>query len=134
MFTGIIEELGKIRSISLNGSSGRIAIGAKKVLEGSKIGDSIAVNGVCLTVISLQRDGFIADVMAETVRCSNLGKLHIGDDVNLERAMAADGRFGGHLVSGHIDGTGVIKDYKKEENAVWVTIETEPQILALWQG
>lgn len=110
MFTGIIEELGKIRSISLNGSSGRIAIGAKKVLEGSKIGDSIAVNGVCLTVISLQRDGFIADVMAETVRCSNLGKLHIGDDVNLERAMAADGRFGGHLVSGHIDGTGVIKD------------------------
>jgi len=131
MFTGIIEELGKIRSISLNGSSGRIAIGAKKVLEGSKIGDSIAVNGVCLTVISLQRDGFIADVMAETVRRSNLGKLHIGDDVNLERAMAADGRFGGHLVSGHIDGTGVIKDYKKEENAVWVTIETEPQILSL---
>lgn len=131
MFTGIIEELGKIRSISLNGSSGRIAIGAKKVLEGSKIGDSIAVNGVCLTVISLQRDGFIADVMAETIRRSNLEKLHIGDEVNLERAMAADGRFGGHLVSGHIDGTGVIKDYKKEENAVWVTIETDPQILTL---
>lgn len=131
MFTGIIEELGKIRSVSLNGNSGRIAIGAKKVLEGTKIGDSIAVNGVCLTVISLQRDGFAADVMAETVRCSNLGKLHIGDDVNLERAMAADGRFGGHLVSGHIDGTGVIKGYKKEENAVWVTIETEPHILTL---
>ena len=131
MFTGIIEELGKIRSISLNGSSGRIAIGAKKVLEGSKIGDSIAVNGVCLTVISLQRDGFIADVMAETVRRSNLGKLHIGDDVNLERAMAAEGRFGGHLVSGHIDGTGVIKDYQKEQNAVWVTIETQPQFLSL---
>ena len=103
MFTGIIEELGKIRSVSLAGNSGVIAVSASKVLEGTKIGDSIAVNGVCLTVISTERDGFTADVMAETVRRSNLGGLQAGDYVNLERAMAADGRFGGHLVSGHID-------------------------------
>ena len=131
MFTGIIEERGRIRSISLMGNSGKISIGARKVLEGTKIGDSIAVNGVCLTVVSIQKDGFMADVMAETVRRSSLGGLRPGDHVNLERAMAADGRFGGHLVSGHIDGTGVISSLRKEENAVWVTIETTPEILRL---
>lgn len=131
MFTGIIEEMGRIRSISLMGNSGKISIGARKVLQGTKTGDSIAVNGVCLTVVSLQRDGFTADVMAETVRRSNLGGLHPGDRVNLERAMAAGGRFGGHLVSGHIDGTGIITSLKKEENAVWVTIETVRDILRL---
>lgn len=131
MFTGIIEEVGKIRSVSLTGNSGVIAVSASKVLEGTKIGDSIAVNGVCLTVISMERDGFTADVMAETVRRSNLGKLQAGDYVNLERAMVADGRFGGHLVSGHIDGTGTIKAYKREENAVWVTVETKPEIMRL---
>lgn len=131
MFTGIIEEMGKIRWISLESGSGKLAVAASKVLEGTKVGDSIAVNGVCLTVISVETDGFTADVMAETVRRSNLGKLKAGDYVNLERAMAADGRFGGHLVSGHIDGTGIIKTYKKEENAVWVTIETTPEILRL---
>jgi riboflavin synthase len=101
------------------------------VLEGTKIGDSIAVNGICLTVTSLQRDGFTADVMAETVRRSSLGKAGAGDLVNLERAMAADGRFGGHMVSGHIDGTGTIRSMRKEENAVWVTIETTAEILRL---
>lgn len=131
MFTGIVEEMGRIRSISLMGNSGKISIGARKVLERTKIGDSIAVNGVCLTVVALQRDGFTADVMAETVRRSSLGGLHPGDYVNLERAMAAGGRFGGHLVSGHIDGTGVITSRRKEENAVWVTIETVPGILRL---
>lgn len=123
MFTGIIEELGRIRRISLQGSSGQISIGAKKVLEGTRIGDSIAVNGICLTVVSLQTDGFTADIMAETVRRSSLKTGRPGDLVNLERAMAADGRFGGHLVSGHIDGTGVIRSLEKEENAVWVTVE-----------
>ena len=131
MFTGIIEEMGKIRWVSLESGSGKLAVAASKVLEGTKVGDGIAVNGVCLTVISVETDGFTADVMAETVRRSNLGKLKAGDYVNLERAMAADGRFGGHLVSGHIDGTGIIKTYKKEENAVWVTIETTPEILRL---
>lgn len=131
MFTGIIEELGTIKSITLHGSSGQIAIRAKKVLEGTKIGDSIAVNGICLTVTSLQRDGFTADVMAETVRRSSLSSAGGGQPVNLERAMAADGRFGGHIVSGHIDGTGKLLSYRKEENAVWVEIEASKEILRL---
>ena len=104
MFTGIVEETGSIRSLRLSGSSGKIAIRAKKVLGGTRIGDSIAVNGVCLTVVSMEKDGFTADVMAETVRRTNLGDTKIGEKVNLERAMAADGRFGGHIVAGHIDG------------------------------
>ncbi len=131
MFTGIIEELGTIKRIVLSGSSGQITVNAKKTLEGTKIGDSIAVNGICLTVTSLQGDGFTADVMAETVRRSSLSNAGNGDFVNLERAMAADGRFGGHIVSGHIDGTGKIKTYRKEENAVWVEIETTPEVLRL---
>ena len=118
MFTGIVEETGSIRSLRLSGSSGKIAIRAKKVLGGTRIGDSIAVNGVCLTVVSLEKDGFTADVMAETVRRTNLGATKIGVKVNLERAMAADGRFGGHIVAGHIDGTGMIEELRKEENAV----------------
>lgn len=131
MFTGIVEELGVIRQLKLSGSSGQIAIKAKKVLEGTRIGDSIAVNGICLTVVSLAPDGFTADVMAETVRRSSLKGAKPGDFVNLERAMAADGRFGGHMVSGHIDGTGTIQKYQKEENAVWVTIAAEPEIMRL---
>lgn len=106
-------------------------IHAKKVLEGTIIGDSIAVNGICLTVTSLQPDGFTADIMAETVKRSSLSRSAMGDRVNLERAMAADGRFGGHIVSGHIDGTGTIRSYRKEENAVWVEIDTPPDILRL---
>ena len=131
MFTGIIEELGIIRQVELRGNSGRIGVKAKRVLEGTKIGDSIAVDGICLTVTSLLPDGFLADVMAETFRRSGLGRKGAGETVNLERAMAADGRFGGHLVSGHIDGTGVIREYRREENAVWVTIETGQEILRL---
>ena len=131
MFTGIIEELGTIKRIALQGSSGQIAIQAGKVLEGTRIGDSIAVNGICLTVTSLQKDGFTADVMAETVRRSSLSRASNGDAVNLERAMAADGRFGGHIVSGHIDGTGKILSCQREENAVWVEIGTSPEIMSL---
>ena len=104
MFTGIVEEKGKVRYIQLTGESGILAVKARKVLEGTRIGDSIAVNGVCLTVTSIQPDGFTADVMAETIRRSSLGSCKAGSQVNLERAMAADGRFGGHIVSGHIDG------------------------------
>ena len=129
MFTGIVEELGRIRSLEMAGSSGKISIRASKVLEGTKIGDSIAVNGVCLTVVSLRPDGFTADVMAETVRRTSLGRLKMGDPVNLERAMAADGRFGGHIVAGHIDGTGTIEQLEREENAVWVTIRAGASIL-----
>ena len=129
MFTGIVEEIGKINSIQKNHLSAVLSISAKKVLEQTKVGDSIAVNGVCLTVTSLFTGGFTADVMAETLRRSALGGLSFGSSVNLERAMAADGRFGGHIVSGHIDGTGTIRSKKAEGNAVWVEISTTPSIL-----
>jgi riboflavin synthase len=131
MFTGIIEETGTVRNISLSGNSGRIQVGASVVLEGTKLGDSIAVNGVCLTVTSIDGRSFTADVMAETLRRSNLGQLGGGDLVNLERAMPAEGRFGGHIVSGHIDGTGTIAGMEKEGNATWVRIRTAAEILAL---
>ncbi len=131
MFTGIVEEVGTIRSVVSGGSSGEIAINARTVLENTKIGDSIAVNGVCLTVTKMTDGGFTADVMPETLRRSNLGRLHIGDRVNLERAMAADGRFGGHIVSGHIDGVGTVAEMKRESNAVWVKISADNDILRL---
>lgn len=131
MFTGIVEEIGSIRHVLSGQNSGEIAIRADRVLEGTKVGDSIAVNGVCLTVISIQEDGFTADVMPETLRRSNLGRLRAGDPVDLERAMAVDGRFGGHIVSGHIDGTGQIVEQRKEGNAVWVRIQASAPILRL---
>ena len=131
MFTGIIEEMGKVAGLSVKEPSGEIKIAARKVLEGTKIGDSIAVNGVCLTVTKLGVDFFCADIMAETFRRSSLKQLQNGNYVNLERAMAADGRFGGHIVSGHIDGVGEIVSQSKEGNAVWVKIKTPPEILRL---
>ena len=131
IFTGIIEELGVVKSIAINGASGCITIKAKKVLEGTQLGDSIPVNGTCLTVTSINSDGFSADVMAETVRRTSLSQVGKGDLVNLERAMILNGRFGGHIVSGHIDGTGTITKYTKEENAIWVTIKAPDEILDL---
>lgn len=131
MFTGIVEEKGKIRRISSGGVSAVVEISACKVLEGTKLGDSIAVNGICLTVTSIGRDFFTADVMAETMRRTSLSMCRAGSEVNLERAMAADGRFGGHIVSGHIDGTGTIASMKREENAVWVKISAGKTILDL---
>ena len=131
MFTGIVEEMGTIQKIERGSQSAVLSIRCEKVLEGTQIGDSIAVNGVCLTVTSLRSDGYDADVMAETIRRSSLGSCKVGSQVNLERAMAADGRFGGHIVSGHIDGTGVIRSLIREENAIWVSIGTSPQILHL---
>lgn len=131
MFTGIIEELGVVKGLAVRGPSGQITIQAKKVLEGTRTGDSIAVNGICLTVVSMDQDSFTADVMAETFRRSSLGDCQPGSLVNLERAMAADGRFGGHIVSGHIDGTGVIREYRTEANAVWVRIKAASEILGL---
>ena len=131
MFTGIIEETGAVRHVSLHGNSGSIQIGAELVLKGTKPGDSIAVNGVCLTVTTMDSKSFTADVMAETLRRSNLGNLKGGDWVNLERAMPAEGRFGGHIVSGHIDGIGTIAAMENEGNATWVYIRTSSDILAL---
>ena len=129
MFTGIVEETGKIRSAQTGGTSGRLDIEADIVIEGTKIGDSIAVNGVCLTVVELGTDGFTADVMPKTTERSSLGKCRPGDKVNLERAMAADGRFGGHIVSGHIDGTGRIESLEDDGIAVWVSIRAEKALL-----
>lgn len=127
MFTGIIEETGTI----LSAGNGKIRIAAQKVLDGTKTGDSIAVNGVCLTVTEMTSCGFTADVMPETLSRSNLGSLKKGGCVNLERAMAADGRFGGHFVSGHIDGTGTILKMQNDGNAVWVYISAPRPILNL---
>ena len=131
MFTGIIEETGTIKNISLDGRSGSIRIDAEVVMDRTELGDSIAVNGVCLTVTSRSDRGFTADVMAETLRRSNLGDLKPGDRVNLERAMAAIGRFGGHIVSGHIDGTGTVTKIEREGNATWVFIKAPDEILRL---
>lgn len=131
MFTGIIEEVGVINRLSLSGNSGRIDVKASKVLEGTKIGDSIAVNGVCLTVTNLKPSGFIADVMPETITRSSLNILTTGSLVNLERAMPVDGRFGGHIVSGHIDGTGIIEEIYRDENAVRISIRAANDIMQL---
>lgn len=129
MFTGLVEEVGKIKSINMGNSSGTLTIEAKKVLENTKVGDSIAVNGVCLTCTTISGNTFTADVMAETFRRSSLSILKVGSYVNLERAMAADGRFGGHIVSGHVDSTGIVKDIRDEENAVWYTIGAKSETL-----
>ena len=129
MFTGFIEEIGSVRHVVSGAEWGSIAIGCRNVLSGTKIGDSIAVNGVCLTVTDLKKDGFTADVMAETLHRSSLGTLRQGDPVNLERAMPADGRFGGHIVAGHIDGTGVLSRKERIGNAVLLEISAAPAIL-----
>lgn len=129
MFTGIIEEIGQVLSIEKRQKSARITISCHTVLQDSKLGDSIALNGVCLTATNLTKSSFTADVMAETMRRSSLGGLKTGSFVNLERAMAANGRFGGHMVSGHIDGVGTISALRQEENATWVTVTTQPHIL-----
>lgn len=129
MFTGIIEETGTLCEIKKGAVSAQVRIRCRKVLEGTKIGDSIAVNGICLTVTSMAKDSFTADVMAETMRRSSLSETAVPGTVNLERAMAANGRFGGHIVSGHIDGCGRITDIRQEENAVWYTVEAEEKLL-----
>lgn len=129
MFTGLIEEIGKIESIAKSAKSARITIKAKIVLDGVKLGDSICTNGVCLTVTEFDSEKFSVDVMAESMRRSNLKNLKKGDDVNLERALKVSDRLGGHIVSGHIDGTGKIETYEKEDNAVWITVSAAPELL-----
>ena len=129
MFTGIVEEIGTVVDFEASQNVLRIKVQASKVLEETYLGDSISTNGVCLTVTDIGKNYFYADVMGETVRRSNLGTLKKGDKVNLERAMAANSRFGGHIVSGHIDGKGKITSYEKEGNAVWITIDTDKEIL-----
>ncbi len=129
MFTGIIEETGIVSAVKKGSVSSRITFRAEKILNDIHEGDSIAVNGICLTAAGISKNTFTADVMAETMRRSTMGELCIGDKVNMERAMLCGGRFGGHIVSGHTDGTGMISDIKREENAVWVTVLAEKNIM-----
>lgn len=129
MFTGLIEEVGKVQAIKRGENSAVLSVQAPKIMEDIHLGDSIAVNGVCLTVAAMVQNGFTADVMHETLRRSSLGGLRAGSAVNLERAMAANGRFGGHIVSGHIDGVGTVTAIRRDDNALWYTIKTPPQIL-----
>ena len=129
MFTGIVEELGEVVALNKSGASGRITIRAPYVLQDAQIGDSIAVNGVCLTAQSINGDTFSADCMHETFERSSLGALTIGSKVNLERAMQMNGRFGGHIVSVHIDGTGRITRIETDNNAVWYTIQAPAEIM-----
>lgn len=129
MFTGIIEEVGTVVSVKRGGQSSVIRVRASKILEDLHIGDSIAVNGVCLTAVTFDGQGFTADVMNETFERSTLKMIRSGDPVNLERAMSAGGRFGGHMVAGHVDGTGTVMSIKQDANAVWFTVEAPPEIM-----
>jgi riboflavin synthase len=123
MFTGLIEETGTLKSVSRQGEALVLTISADKVLQGIALGDSISVNGVCLTAIRFDAATVSMDVMPETYRRTTLSRLKPGDAVNLERAMRADARFGGHIVQGHVDGIGTIRSREPKDNAVYFTIE-----------
>lgn len=129
MFTGIIEEIGTLKEVRKGAKSSALTIQGNIIFNDLCIGDSVAVNGVCLTAASLSSNTFQADVMHETLNRSSLGRLCPGDSVNLERAMPANGRFGGHMVSGHIDGVGTVKAIQRDDNAIWYTIAAEKSIL-----
>lgn len=129
MFTGIVEEMGKIVRVEKGAKSSRLTVSGDKIFSDLKLGDSVATNGVCLTVTSFSKGIFTADIMNETLKRSNLGELRQGSMVNLERAMIANGRFGGHIVSGHIDGTGVITKIEQDDIAVWYTIRADRKIM-----
>lgn len=129
MFTGIIEEMGAVRSLQRSGGSARLTVAASKVLEGTALGDSICVNGVCLTVVSLGAAEFSADVAVETLRVTNLGELRNGAKVNLERALQLSARVGGHLVSGHVDAVGRIRERREEGNGWRVVFEAPEAVL-----
>lgn len=129
MFTGLIEEVGRMDSIFNGEKSLKLTILAEKILQDIKIGDSISTNGVCLTVVKFTNNSFTVDVMPETLRNTNLSKLKRGSIINLERALKLGDRLGGHIVSGHIDGTGNIIEFKVEDNATWITIETTRDVI-----
>lgn len=129
MFTGIIEEVGIVRAVRHGARSAVLQISAQVITADLNIGDSVAVNGVCLTVTQLSPAGFTVDVMPETLSRSNLSILVSGSRVNLERALPAGGRFGGHIVSGHIDGVGRVKALRRDDNALWYEISAAPELL-----
>jgi riboflavin synthase len=123
MFTGIVEEIGTLRSLRVDASSAMLEVAATTILAGTAVGDSVLTDGVCLTVTRVGANGFTADVMPETVRRTTLAQRRAGDSLNLERAMTLSSRLGGHLVSGHIDGVGTIIGTRREENALVVELE-----------
>lgn len=129
MFTGLIEEVGTVEDIVSGGKSGTMKIGCSKVIEGVKLGDSISVNGICLTVVRFDDKSFTVDFMPETLKVTNLGKLGRGSKVNLERALMVGDRLGGHIVSGHVDGTGKLTAFKERENATEVWVEADKGLL-----
>jgi riboflavin synthase len=129
MFTGIIEEMGVIQAVDRSLQAVRMTLLAKTVLEEMESGDSITVNGVCLTAVTVGASDFTVDVSPETVRVTNLGGLKAGEPVNLERAMRIMDRIGGHLVSGHVEGIGQIRERRQEGNAIILTFEAPPEIL-----
>lgn len=129
MFTGIVEEVGEIAAVKRGPHSSALTISGTLIFSDLKLGDSVAVNGVCLTVTGIHGGQFTADVMHETLDRSSLENIRPGTKVNLERAMAADGRFGGHIVAGHVDGLGRISQVAKDDNAIWYTIKAAPDIL-----
>lgn len=130
MFTGIIEEIGIIKTLQ----AGKLTIAADSVLKGTKLGDSINVNGACLTVTAMSRNTFSIDVMPETLRRTNLGALRPGEGVNLERGLAADGRFGGHFVQGHVDGTGRVISVIPEDEAFLMKVSAPSDIICYVVG
>ena len=129
MFTGIIEELGEVKGIEQQQDAIRLTIGAKKVLSDLGRGDSIACSGTCLTAIEIDEDGFTADVMLETLKRSSLSEVKVGDPINLERAMSATTRFGGHVVQGHVDGVGEFVSREKSDNWDWVRIRVPHDLM-----
>lgn len=129
MFTGLVEEIGQLVSLRRGSDSARLKIAARLIMDGLAVGDSIAVNGVCLTVTSFGGGSFDADVMAETLAKTNLGELQPGDRVNLERALRLGDRLGGHLVSGHIDGVGEIVSREKHDIATLLTVAAPPEVM-----
>jgi len=129
LFTGLVEELGTIKAVYNGTDSSRLKIAGRVVVEGLKLGDSIAVNGVCLTVVDINKDDFQAQVMAETLKKTNLRELQIGNKVNLERALRMSDRLGGHLVSGHVDGVGRIIEKKRHDIAIVIRIEAPETVL-----
>jgi riboflavin synthase len=132
MFTGIVEEIGRVDALERHDGHARLHVGCRQVLGGVEVGDSIAVSGCCVTVTELTADGadagFVADLMAETLAATSLGDLEVGSRINLERALRADDRLGGHLVQGHVDGVGEVVEREEQPGTVWLTITAPPSV------
>ena len=129
MFSGIVEVLGDVRSMASGDSGARIAIEAGALVEGVKLGDSIAINGACMTVVAFGNSIFEADISPESLRMTNLGDLKAGEKVNLEKALVLGDRLGGHMVTGHIDGMGKIRERKADGDSIWLTVEAPPDVM-----